>query len=103
MVQKGAFTSEQQEILGALGKTTLTYVHTLHQLLSEAYTLMAALHLVLGRKGVIDIEELEAAKKEIEAAHAVEMALSPEVQALEDEFNRLIRDAGLQNPSGEGG
>ena len=53
-------------------------------------TEVAALKLLIGTKGLATLEELEAATKEIEAAHAVEVALSPEIEAAEEQMRRLI-------------
>ena len=90
----GAFTSEQEAILAAVRKGMMSYIGSAHQIVHLALNRIGALQNLLLRKGMITEEELEQAIKETEARVAIETAFSPELQALEDEFNRLKRGEG---------
>ena len=90
----GAFTSEQEAILHGVGKTTMSYIGSVHQIVGLALNRIGALQNLLLAKGMITVEEMEQAIKETEARVAIETAFSPELKALEDEFNRLMRGEG---------
>jgi hypothetical protein len=84
------WTPEQAEILKATGHTIFNYIGSVHQIVDQLLLRLAALEgIVMLRVGVTP-EELEALRAELGAARAVDIALSPEIQALEDEFNRLL-------------
>ncbi len=97
----GAFTAKQEEILQAANRTTLSYVSGVHEVLHEHITRFTTLMSLLVTKGLVNLEEFEAAKKEVEAGQAVEIALSPELERLNEQLNRLIREAGLAGDEGE--
>ena len=74
------------------------YATAARKMADEAFMEVTALKAVLIDKGLVTPEELTAAIAELKAALAVEQTLNPEVQALEDEWNRIIE---TQNPPEE--
>lgn len=98
-----AFTPEQTEILKAMHKAQEMLTRAVvAESERKSRTYIAALQMVLVGKELVTLEELEAAKAEIEAGMAVEEALNPELQAALEELKRLIDEASSGEGSDEG-
>jgi hypothetical protein len=77
----------------------LDYVTAVGKMADAAVMEVAALKVVLIDKGLFTPEELTAAMAEIQATLAVEQTLSPELQALEDEWNRILETNRPEEPT----
>ena len=85
-----AFTQEQQEILTAMGQVSISYIGAVHGVVSMLNAQVAAMKALMVTKGVATDVELEEAVKAIEVGAAVDIALSPEISALEERMRRLL-------------
>ena len=93
----GAFTSEQEATLEAMGKVTFSYIDSVQNDLELALYRIAALQTLLVTKDVITEEELEQAIKENQARAATRRAftfgttLKALREGMRDVFNRMVR------------
>ncbi len=96
----GAFTSEQEATLEAMGKVTFVYIDSVQDALELALHRIAALQTLLVTKDMISEEELEQAIKENQARAAIRRAFTfgTDLKALRkgmsDVFNRMLRAEG---------
>src|SRR5262245_49028579 len=79
----------------------ITYVGTLHEIASAANSRLAALQALLVEKGLLTREEIETTLKRMNAEHEVLAALDPDIKAIEEEMNRLAREATEHRPDDE--
>jgi hypothetical protein len=104
-----AFTPEPGRF-EAVGKSIFGIVSSVLEMAQQqAYQQahqVATLKLLLTQRGVFTPEEFDAALAEVRAAHAIEVALAPDVTAemaaMEEEWNRLVREAREQAEQEEG-
>lgn len=94
------FTNEQQRMLDDRFNAEHTYVRGMMNFLVPMMKRLddlaargAALEALLIQKGIVTAEEIETAKGEVEAVIAIELAFSPELQQVEDEFHRQRQQA----------
>jgi hypothetical protein len=80
-----AFTPEQQQVLRDL----VLGVPSLRSMMADLNMQLGALRLALVTKGLITMDEIEAGRKETEAALPIEQATSPEWKAITGELTRL--------------
>ncbi len=90
----GAFTREQGEILHGMVQANLGLIGNLYEVVDSALKHSAALRKLLLAKGMITEEELGQAIKEKEALGTLVSVIRPELEALRDEFARLLRGEG---------
>ena len=86
------FTREQRAVLNTILRMINAEIGELLAGLQRANTRFVALHNILGSKGVITAEEWQAELTEVEAAVAVDMALDPDLRALEERLRRLLEN-----------
>ncbi len=86
-----AFSTEQQKILKTIHGMISQHIGILIDAVRRANMRSVALHNVLLRRSLVTPEELQAAMNEVEAAVAVDTALDPDLNALEQELRRLIQ------------
>lgn len=96
------FTKKQQDILAGMGNTVMSYIGSVHEVVSILNTRLAAMQVLLVTKGLMTMDEIEAAVQEIAAGAAVDAALSPEISALEEEMRRLLSGEAPPDATAEG-
>ena len=85
-------TSDQQDILTALGRKYLSYINSLHRTIVEYGYRVAAIECVLYEKGLATPEEIRGAEDEIRAELMVEKVVNPAVRAAEETLRTLLED-----------
>jgi hypothetical protein len=93
------FTREQAEILTAMGHVAMRYTRSVHELVEMLTSQVATLKALVFKHELASDEEFEAVRAEVDAAAAVERALSPELARLEDELNRLMHPDAPEGPA----
>ena len=87
-----AFTPDQQKFIDFVFRTLNNRIADVHGGIYRTRRELIALAVLLSRKGIdITAEELEAAAKELEAGHQVDMALDSRVQRGEELISRMLR------------
>src|SRR5207247_8839535 len=88
-----AVTQDQQAILYSITRIISVKLGELVNLIERTNMHLVALHNILGEKGVITVEEWNAATAEVRATFAADLATNRQLQALNDELHRLLGGA----------
>jgi len=88
----GIFTPEQQRIINVLLEAHITW----RRLFNAHGARIRAIQEILFQKGVTTAQELEQISKEVAAMAAVEQAVGPHPEALEEKLRRLMQGEALE-------
>ena len=91
-----AFNPDQQSIIEAIEGVAVSYTSSVLEALSEVNLRFSALQGLLVKAGVITQEQIEMAISETRAAKMVEIALSPDIQAAQENLRRLLQSEDVE-------